>query len=251
MTNSLSLLTANLDFRGSGGPYKDRTSTKIADYLQSQNSTFIALQEAGGTPPSKKPKKLTDDDYQKLLLAEKFAKELDTIMKNNGYDVIYPINDKFYAVSTRLFYFSENVELIKELPPIYDDLFCRQSGGLFKINNKTIAIFSLHFPNLGNSSEEKIKMWDTYIRFTAETSKTYDHVILAGDFNESLINKTELSHKITEIERYMLDASEDLPTWKNRKLDHIFITPNTKIENYSTLDNDFSDHKALQLTFTV
>ena len=154
MTN-LSLLTANLDFRGSGGPYKDRTSTKIADYLLSQNPTFIALQEAGGTQPSTKPRYLNVDDYQKFLLAEKLAKELDTELKKRGYGVIYPKSDKSNAVSTRLFYFSDNIELIKELPPIYDDFYCRQSGGLFKINNKTIAVFSLHFPLFGNRSVEK------------------------------------------------------------------------------------------------
>ncbi|MGC4387030.1 endonuclease, partial [Streptococcus suis] len=78
-----------------------------------------------------------------------------------------------------------------------------------------------------------------------------DHVILAGDFNESLINPTHLANKLIEISRYIEDASHDLPTWKSKKLDHIFISPNSKIENYSTLDNPFSDHKALQVIFTV
>lgn len=250
MTN-LSLLTANLDYRGSGGPYKDRTSTKIADYLLSQNPTFIALQEAGGTQPSTKPRYLNVDEYQKFLLAEKLAKELDTELRKRGYGVIYPKSDKSNAVSTRLFYFSDNIELIKELPPIYDEFYCRQSGGLFKINNKTIAVFSLHFPLFENRPVEKKEMWDKYIQFASQASKLYDHIILAGDFNESPNNETTLPDKIVEMEQYMVNASRDLPTWSNKKLDHIFITPNSKIENYSTLDNHFSDHKALQVTFTV
>ncbi|HFR3472029.1 TPA: endonuclease, partial [Streptococcus suis] len=126
-------------------------------------------------------------------------------------------------------------------------------GAIFKTKNnkKTVAVFSLHFPLYGKFPKEKEEMWNTYIQFASEASKTYDHVILAGDFNESLINKTDLSHKITEMERYMVDASEELPTWKNKKLDHVFITKNTKIEKYSTLDNKFSDHKALQVAFVV
>ncbi|MBT0899343.1 endonuclease [Streptococcus lutetiensis] len=258
MTN-LSLLTANLDFRGSGGPYKDRTSTKIADYLLSQNPTFIALQEAGGTQPSTKPRYLNVDEYQKFLLAEKLAKELETELRKRGYGVIYPKSDKSNAVSTRLFYFSDNIELIKELPPIYDVLPCRQSGGLFKINNKTIAVFSLHFPLLENCPVEKIEMWDKYIHFASEANDTYDHVILAGDFNESMsgnfngisILDTSSAFKLKEMREHMIDASEDLPTWTDKKLDHIFVTPNTKIKDYSTIDNNFSDHKALQLTFNV
>lgn len=102
----------------------------------------------------------------------------------------------------------------------------------------------------GKEKDERGAFWKKYIEI-AESNK-YNHLILAGDFNESLINvTTELSDKITKMKNYMVDASHDLPTWKDKQLDHIFITPNTKIENYSTLDNDFSDHKALQVTIIV
>ena len=94
-------------------------------------------------------------------------------------------------------------------------------------------------------------MWDKSIQFASQARKLYDHVILAGDFNESVINKTTLSDKIIEMEQYMVNASLDLPTWETRKLDHLFLSPKTKIKNYSTLENQYSDHKALQLTFSI
>lgn len=203
----------------------------------SSKPTFIALQEIGT---------ISKNDGLK-------DKDLITELELNGYEAITHTNSK-KTVNSRLFYDSNVVKFVKNILPIYETGFVnRQSGAIFKTqnDNKTVAVFSLHFPLYGKFPKEKEEMWDTYIQFASEASKTYDHVILAGDFNESLINKTDLSHKITEMNRYMVDASEELPTWKNKKLDHVFITKNTEIEAYSTLDNKFSDHKALQVAFVV
>ncbi|GAA0055502.1 UNVERIFIED_CONTAM: endonuclease [Streptococcus canis] len=235
MTEVLTLLSANLDFMGAEN--YNRTCKQIVRFLISNKPTFITLQEIGTI--SKK-----DGLKDKDLISE---------LELNGYKAITHNNSK-NPVNSRLFYDSNVVKFVKNLLPIYETGFVnRQSGAVFKTkNNKnSVAIFSLHFPLYGKFPKEKEQMWDTYIQFASEASKTYDHVILAGDFNESLINKTDLSHKITEMERYMVDASEEFPTWKDRKLDHVFITPDTKIEEYSTLDNKFSDHKALQVAFIV
>ncbi|QGZ28190.1 endonuclease [Streptococcus ruminicola] len=235
MTEVLTLLSANLDFMGADN--YNRTCKQIGRFLISNKPTFIALQEIGTI--SKK-----DGLKDKDLISE---------LELNGYKAITHNNSK-NPVNSRLFYDSNVVKFVKNLLPIYETGFVnRQSGAVFKTkNNKnSVAIFSLHFPLYGKFPKEKEQMWDTYIQFASEARKTYDHVILAGDFNESLINKTDLSHKITEMERYMVDASEEFPTWKDRKLDYVFITPDTKIEEYSTLDNKFSDHKALQVAFVV
>lgn len=235
MTEVLTLLSANLDFMGADN--YNRTCKQIGRFLISNKPTFIALQEIGTI--SKK-----DGLKDKDLISE---------LELNGYQAITHNNSK-NPVNSRLFYDSNVVKFVKNLLPIYETGFVnRQSGAVFKTkNNKnSVAIFSLHFPLYGKFPKEKEQMWDTYIQFASEARKTYDHVILAGDFNESLINKTDLSHKITEMERYMVDASEEFPTWKDRKLDYVFITPDTKIEEYSTLNNKFSDHKALQVAFVV
>ncbi|MFZ2732761.1 MAG: endonuclease/exonuclease/phosphatase family protein [Blautia wexlerae] len=220
-----------------GADNYNRTCKQIGRFLISNKPTFIALQEIGTI--SKK-----DGLKDKDLISE---------LELNGYKAITHNNRK-NPVNSRLFYDSNVVKFVKNLLPIYETGFVnRQSGAVFKTkNNKnSVAIFSLHFPLYGKFPKEKEQMWDTYIQFASEARKTYDHVILAGDFNESLINKTDLSHKITEMERYMVDASEEFPTWKDRKLDYVFITPDTKIEEYSTLDNKFSDHKALNLVGQV
>lgn len=230
MTN-LTILSANLDFMA--GNY-NRSCEKISNFLVSNNPTFIALQEIG---TCSKNDMLQDKD----LLEE---------LELHGYKVIPHRNSK-NPVNSRLLYNSSIIDFIEKLPPLYTEFSNRQSGGLFNFKNKTIAIYSLHFPLYEHYPQEKKEMWNKSIQFVSQAGNFYDHVILAGDFNESLINRTTLSDKIIEIEKYMVNASLDLPTWKTRKLDHIFISPNTKIEHYSTLDNQYSDHKALQLTFSI
>lgn len=233
MTNSLTILSANLDFMGAGN-YK-RSCGQIAQFLVSYTPTFIALQEIG---TCSKKDMLQDEE----LLAE---------LELHGYKAIPHQNSK-NPVNSRLLYNSSVIDFVEKLPPLYTTGFSnRQSGGLFTLDSQTIAIYSLHFPLYERYPLEKKEMWDKSIQFASQAGKLYDHVILAGDFNESLIDRTTLSDKIIKMEEYMVNASLDLPTWKTRKLDHIFISPNTKIENYSTLDNKFSDHKALQLTFSI
>ncbi|KXT62874.1 endonuclease/exonuclease/phosphatase family protein [Streptococcus sp. DD04] len=232
MTTSLTILSANLDFMGAEN--YNRSCEQIAQFLVSYTPTFIALQEIG---TCSKKDMLQDED----LFAE---------LELHGYKVL-PHRNSRNPVNSRLLYNSSEIDFIEKLPPLYTEFENRQSGGLFNFDNQTIAIYSLHFPLYGRYPLEKKEMWDKSIQFASQTGKLYDHVILAGDFNESLINRTTLSDKIIEMEQYMVNASLDLPTWKTKKLDHIFITPHTKIENYSTLDNKFSDHKALQLTFSI
>ena len=256
MTNTakkITILSANLNFYMSNKVQK-KTSEKIVKMLLSEEQTpkptFIALQEVGNRVIYKVEKNEIEEDYSVNI------KQIENILFSKGYGVIRP---KQYGkekegrnpVNTRLFYLKESVESVEELPPLglgrKQDFYNRQCGGIFTINNQTIAVYSLHFPWEKNKRDA---FWKKYIELAK--SNEYNHLILLGDFNESLINvTTELSNKITKMKNYKVDASHDLPTWKDRQLDHIFITPNTKIENYSTLDNDFSDHKALQVTIIV
>ncbi|HEV1436918.1 TPA: endonuclease [Streptococcus pneumoniae] len=255
MTNTakkLTILSANLNFYMSNKVQK-KTSEKIVKMLLSEEQnpkpTFIALQEVGNRVIYKVEKDEIEDYSVNI-------ERIENKPFNEGYGVIRPKQygkekDASNPVNTRLFYLKKSVESIKELTPlglgIKEDFYNRQCGGIFTINNQTIAVYSLHFKW---QKDERGAFWKKYIEI-AESNK-YNHLILAGDFNESLINvTTELSDKITKMKNYMVDASHDLPTWKDKQLDHIFITPNTKIENYSTLDNDFSDHKALQVTIIV
>ena len=79
----------------------------------------------------------------------------------------------------------------------------------------------------------------------------------ALNFNE--IQKDNLfeleinSHKIEEILKYMIDASDEEITYKetNTKLDHIFLSNHTEISNFETIENNFSDHKALLVNFFI
>lgn len=189
----LSLLSANLDFDNHGGPYKDKTYSTIAKFLLFTKPTFLALQEVG-------------DNRNGLK-----TKELELTLKQHGYDMISPEIDGMKPVNTRLFYDSNNVSYFKGLSPEYKTAFKnRQSGAIFKTknNDKTIAVYSLHFPlyitKYQDNSKEKNEMWDKYINFAYQASKIYDHVILAGDFNESLINPTHLANKLIEISCYMV-----------------------------------------------
>lgn len=229
---ALTIVSANIDINNNGGTYANKTSSGMVKLLLEDSPTFIALQEAGG---------------ERELSSKQFAKKLETLLKLEGYDVIYPQSDWSYSVSTRLFYKSDYVKFIKELTPVYDNFYCRQCGSLFLINNQTIAVYSLHFPLYEKHPTDKEQMWDKYIQFASQASKNKGHeVILAGDFNESLINKTTLSHKLSNLEQYMIDASTNDITFEKakRKLDHIFTTFST-IGECKTIDNPYSDHKML------
>lgn len=255
MTNTakkITILSANLNFYMSNKVQK-KTSEKIVEMLLSEEQnpkpTFILLQEVGNRVIYKVEKDEIEEDYSVNI------KQIENELFNEGYGVIRPKQygkekDANNPVNTRLFYLKKSVEFIEELQPlglgIEEDFYNRQCAGIFTINNQTISVYSLHFP----WTMERDAFWKKYIEIAK--SNKYNHLILAGDFNESLINvTTELSDKITQMKNHMKDASQKLPTWKDKQLDHIFITPNTKIENYSTLDNDFSDHKALQVTIIV
>ena len=51
----------------------------------------------------------------------------------------------------------------------------------------------------------------------------------------------------------MIDASDEEITYKetNTKLDHIFLSNHTEISNFETIENSFSDHKALLVNFFI
>lgn len=262
--NEITILSANLNFYNSENK-AGKTSQNIVNFLLSEDRpkpTFIALQEVGNRLLFSKTKKYEDSDRSVNI------DEIEKILNDKGYGVIRPKQngedkDGGNPVNTRLFYLKELVESVKELSRLgfgkKEDFYNRQCGSVFTINNQAIAIYSLHFPWKKNEREA---FWQKYIELAIDHK--YDHLILAGDFNESLgnenesteepvdkIKNTELSHKLKCMTKYMIDASLDLPTWDKKKLDHIFVTPNTTINSFSTHRNDYSDHQCLIATFTI
>lgn len=249
---ALTILSANFNFYKSKNN-TDKNPKNIVKFLLSKNRpkpTFIALQEVGN--------RLIDNNLK--IDKSVTIKKIEEILNDKGYGVIHPLQDGKQPVNTRLFYLKESIESIKELQPIYNDYYCRQAGGLFTINSKRLEIFSLHFPLYGNAPVDKKEMWNHYIQLaSSKQNELYDHLILAGDFNESIENITKnikgttLSHKIEEILKYMIDASDEEITYKetNTKLDHIFLSNHTEISNFETIENNFSDHKALLVNFFI
>lgn len=252
MTNTakkITILSANLNFCMSNKVQK-KTSEKIVEMLLSEEQnpkpTFILLQEVGNRVIYVEKDEI-EEDYSVNI------KQIENELFNEGYGVIRPKQygkekDASNPVNTRLFYLKKSVESIKELTPLglgrKEDYYNRQCAGLFTINHQTIAVYSLHFPWEKNKRDE---FWEKYIEIAK--SNDYNHLILGGDLNEC--STTELSEKIIIMKSHMVDASHNSPTWQNRQLDHVFLSKNTPIENYSTLNNNFSDHKALQVTIIV
>lgn len=153
MTNTakkLTILSANLNFYMSNKVQK-KTSEKIVKMLLSEEQnpkpTFIALQEVGNRVIYKVEKDEIEDYSVNI-------ERIENKLFNEGYGVIRPKQygkekDASNPVNTRLFYLKKSVESIKELTPlglgIKEDFYNRQCGGIFTINNQTIAVYSLHF----------------------------------------------------------------------------------------------------------
>lgn len=233
-----SLMSLNLNFYNPESNIQ-RTTEDIAEFIINHNPSIVTLQEFG--------KKSLTGDIDGLELLNK--------LNQYGYAVIEPLKDGIKPINTRILYLKEKVHYKRMMPPYYSHSFVnRQTGGLFEINGKTICIFSLHFPLYQSQNqdnrEDKMKMWERTIRLGQNFK--YDHLILAGDFNESLIgNQTALSSNLDILEKYLDSATNNIPTWKNQKLDHIFVSKTLKYKKSDPLENNISDHKALLLEFEL
>lgn len=234
-----SLMSLNLNFYNPESNIK-RTTEDVAEFIINNNPTFVALQEFG----------------EKSITGDIDGLELLNKLNQYGYAVVEPLKDGIKPINTRILYFKETVNYKKMMPAYYVHSFVnRQTGAIFEIHGKTICIFSLHFPLYQSQNQDnrqdKINMWDLTLSL-GKNFRKYDYLILAGDFNESKIgNETVLSHNLDILEDHLDSATNDIPTWKNQKLDHIFVSKNLKHEKSDPLSNNISDHKALLLEFEV
>ncbi|HHB0524305.1 TPA: endonuclease/exonuclease/phosphatase family protein [Staphylococcus aureus] len=234
-----SLLNLNLNLYNPNSQM-ERSTKDIFEFIVKHTPTIITLQEFG--------KKSFTGDIDGL--------ELLNMLSCYGYSVVEPLKDGIKPINTRILYLKEKVHYKKKMFAYYEHSFVnRQTGGIFEINGKTLCIYSLHFPLYHSQNqdnrEDKTNMWEHTIRLGKNFTK-YDYLILAGDFNESKIgNKTTLSDNLDILEKHLNPVTNDIPTWKNQKLDHIFVSKNLKHKKSDPLSNNISDHKALLLEFEI
>ena len=60
-----------------------------------------------------------------------------------------------------------------------------------------------------------------------------------------------LAQNIESLENFYFDASYNIETWKDKKLDHIFCSKplNNNLVSIDTIENKISDHKGLYSNF--
>ncbi|MGO1820474.1 endonuclease/exonuclease/phosphatase family protein [Staphylococcus equorum] len=234
-----SLLNLNLNLYNPNSQM-ERSTKDIFEFIVKHTPTIVTLQEYG----------------EKSLTGDIDGVELINKLCAYKYSLVEPLKDGIKPINTRILYLKEKVHYQKMMPAYYEHSFVnRQTGGIFKINGKTICIYSLHFPlyqtQNQDNREDKMNMWEHTIRL-GQNFRKYDYLILAGDFNESKIgNRTALSDNLNILEKYLDSATNNIPTWKNQKLDHIFTSKNLKHKKSDPLANNISDHKALLLEFEL
>ncbi|MGY3733660.1 hypothetical protein GHI93_04660 [Lactococcus hircilactis] len=229
---NISITSLNINFCNGFKSSIHRNVNEVVDELLIEDSTFIAIQEFGSHS-------MTNDIDGGALIK---------ILGQKGYELIENEKKSRYPVNTCIFYKSCKVEFLEKLNPIYDKVQNRQCGARFLVNGRMIDLYSLHLPLYSNNKEIKIEFWKEILKYAR---KTDNDVILAGDFNESRLpsNPTMLAENIYDLENYFTDASTQEPTWRESKLDHIFISRNLAEKNlfYKTLATKISDHKKLRL----
>lgn len=237
MKEKLSIITLNINMYNKNSKIK-RNTDEVAKFLLAENPSLISLQEFGN--------RSFNGDINGINLIR--------ILENNNYTIVEPYIDGKNPVNVRLLFDKTKIELVERLPPLYSKFFVnRQIGGLFKtLGGIPLIVFSIHLPLYERNPKEKRQMWENIISFAKV--KQNKSIIIAGDFNENSLNNnpTILSDKIEELSNYFKPASEkEIPTWRNKKLDHIFVNPELVVEKYKTLENTVSDHKALTLNFNL
>lgn len=240
MENSLKMLSLNLHMYDRGDGYKTRRSTHdVLSFLLREKSTFLALQEFG--------RKSYSGDVDGASLMDG--------LRNAGYKTISPEINGVQPVNVRLLYDINKVDLIEKLPPLYESFVNRQAGGAFRRKDGTgekMVVYSLHLPLFQNNELEKLAFWTNIINFAKASVSGEDSIFLMGDFNEDAdsAKRTALFEKIKELEQYLTPASENIATWRDKRLDHIFVS-NGLTTQYKTLETaNMSDHKALTLSLS-
>ncbi|MDJ1091602.1 hypothetical protein QNJ39_08330 [Macrococcus caseolyticus] len=247
MKKNYTMLNLNLNFY-EPSKWIERNSKDIENFVLKYDPDFITFQEFG----------LNSTNY------DVSGRQLEETLIEEGYSFVKGVDGK-KPVNTRIFYKTNSAQLLKMLPAFYEDGFLnRQCGALFKVNNKNVAIYSVHLPLyesvyikngnkiLVDNSFEKKAIWENIIKFSKKVSDEIDFKILAGDYNECNIGeKSTLSEKLDILEQHLSPATNNIPTWNNRKLDHIYVSKTLKYKKSDPLENNISDHKALLLEFEL
>ncbi|QPW15196.1 endonuclease/exonuclease/phosphatase family protein [Mammaliicoccus sciuri] len=247
MKKNYIMLNLNLNFN-KPSKWIERNTKDIENFVLKYDPDFITFQEFGSNS--------TNYDAS--------GRQLEETLLEEGYSFVKSIDGK-KPVNTRIFYKINLAQFLKMLPAFYEYGFLnRQCGALFKVNNKNVAIYSVHLPLyesvykkngktiLINNSFEKKAMWENILEFSKKDSDEIDFKILAGDYNENnLGEKSTLSEKLDILEQYLDPAITEEPTWNKKKLDHIFVSKNLVHEKSEPIKNTVSDHKALMLKFEI
>lgn len=231
--NSIIITSMNLNFCNGFKDSRKRNINELVEEFIIQDSTFIAIQEFGTSSMT--------NDIDGILLIE--------LLQQHGYELIDNEKKAKYPVNTCIFYKACRAEFLEKIDPLYQNLQNRQCAARFIVNNKKLSFYSIHLPLYSNNKDTKIEFWKKILDFAESNT---DDVIFAGDFNENILtpNVTVLSENIYKLEDYFTNASSIEPTWKDRKLDYIFVSKNLteKITSFETSFTKVSDHKKLSLT---
>lgn len=215
-----------------------RCTDDLVNFLVSKNHpAVIAAQESGNS---------LSGDVKEIELLQK--------MKANGYDSIHAVEPVKNPVNVRLFFNKEVLTFVRKLPPFYLAGFLnRQVGAVFQTRTgKRLAIFSVHLPLFERFPEDKLRMSNALITLAKTQVSDVDYTVIAGDFNESnLGNPTMLAGKIEELGQYLRITGDSAASWRNKKLDNIFLSKNLKLLEQNTLKNSVSDHSAVVCTVLV
>lgn len=205
-----------------------RNTNDVVGGLISGRPAAIAVQEFGNS--------LSGDINEKQLLQG---------MLEQGYDSISAVKPVRNPVNARIFFDRRQLFLASELPPFYKFFLNRQASAIFQIREKKFVFLSLHLPLFEKYPEDKLAMWKSLILFVKHLESLNYFVVVAGDFNENNLKNsrcTSLSNKLVEIGNILKNADEDVPTWKDKRLDHIFVSKSLEIIGKYTRRTSLSDH---------
>lgn len=107
------------------------------------------------------------------------------------------------------------------------------------VDGKKLTIINTHLAYSKNHRSSKIRDIQLNNLLSNQTIQQSNHLILMGDFNS-----LPESEEIKKVERVLVNADKNptQPTWKGKRIDYIFVSPNIKVKSFKVLKSDASDH---------
>ena len=128
-------------------------------------------------------------------------------------------------------------------------------------DGQQINVFSVHFSVY---EEERMLAVKSLIKIIEKIDKN-EKIIIAGDFNVGIekigVHQYKMNHEIEVFEEYAM-LKKHLKKIDNSKLtwftqtgqgciDTIFYSDNIKLDNFKTIESDYSDHSAIIAEFEI